>query len=100
MLRRLYLFFTNRILLLICQSIVLPYIISYGLSDLEQQFQKSFQNKAVRIIGEHVKDSSDTTTCFKSLSLLSMGHLLDYQAIVFPFQSVDVFVILTVLTVT
>lgn len=93
MLRRLKHFLPKRVLLMIYHSIVYPYI-SYGCLIWSSNFYSNFkrvqilQNKAVRIIGKYVKDVNDTSACFKSLNLLNVGQLRDYQAAVFVFQCV------------
>ena len=44
------------------------------------------QNKAVRTIGRYVQDVHDTCACFRSLKLLNVGQIGDYQTAVFAFQ--------------
>ena len=93
MLRSLKHFLPKRILLMIYESIVYPYI-SYGCLIWSSYFYSNFkrvqilQNNAVRIVGNYVKDVDDTIACFKSLHLFNAGQLRDHQAAVFVFQCV------------
>ena len=90
-LRRLQHFLPQRILLTIYYSLVYPYI-SYGCLLWSSNFLCNYrrvqvlQNKAVRTIGRYVQDVHDTCACFRSLKLLNVGQIRDYQAAVFVFQ--------------
>ena len=47
------------------------------------------QNKAIRIIGKYVKEVHETNACYKSLNLLNVGQIRDFQASIFVYQCMN-----------
>ena len=41
------------------------------------------QNKAIRIIGKYVEKVHRTNACYKSLNLLNVGKIKDFQASIY-----------------
>ena len=47
------------------------------------------QNKAAKIIGKNIQNVKDNSVCFKSLRLLNVGQIRDYQAAIFVYNCVN-----------
>ena len=92
-LRRLKHILPEQTLLKIYFAIIYPYI-SYGCLVCSSNFYVNckrvqvLQNKAASLIGKYVKNVKDTSACFKSLRLLNVGQIRDYQAAIFVFNYV------------